>query len=118
MDDKLKEKSETNIYILRNSAKWMAILAAVILGTVYMFWLAWGLNGDANFMEIMYQHLAMMVGVPGSIIASFVLVTVLEEVSGQIKFEGLGFKFEGASGPIIMWVIVFTALIGGIKVLW
>lgn len=30
----------------------------------------------------------------------------------------LSFRFEGASGPIIMWVVIFTALVGGIKVLW
>ena len=118
MDDELKKKSEDNIHILRNSAKWMSILAAISLGAVYMFWLVWGFNNDSKFIEIMYQHLAMVVGIPGAIITAFVLVTVLEQVSGQIKFEGLGFKFEGASGPIIMWVIVFSALIGGINALW
>lgn len=118
MDKKLKEKSEPNGHILKNSAKWMAIGAAIALGAVYLFWLVWGLNNDLRFIEILYEHIAAVIGVPGSIITAFVLVNVLEQVSGPIKFKGLGFEFEGASGPVIMWVIVFSALIGGIKALW
>ncbi len=118
MDEDLQGKPESNILLLRNSVKWIAIIAAIILGVIYIFWLIWSFNNDIKFVEIMYQHLAMVLGVPGSAITAFVLVTVLEQVSGQIKFEGLGFKFEGASGPIIMWVIVFSALMGGIKLLW
>ena len=66
----------------------------------------------------MYEHMAAVLGVPGSIIVAFVLVSVLENVSGPIKFEGLGFKFEGASGPIVMWVIVFLSLVSGLRLLW
>ena len=118
MNTELKEKSENNVYILRNTAKWMAILAAILLGAVYLYWIFWALNYDVRFIEIIYEHLAVFVGLPGAIITAFVLVNVLEQVSGPIKFEGLGFKFEGASGPAIMWVIVFLSLIGGFKALW
>ena len=118
MDENHKIESENNTLLLLNSVKYIAIFAAIVLGVMYIFWLFWSFNNDITFVEIMYRHLAMVLGVPGSVIAAFVLVTVLEQVSGQIKFEGLGFKFEGASGPIIMWVIVFCALIGGIKLLW
>lgn len=118
MDEQLKRKSELNVHILKNSAKWMAIGGAIALGVVYLFWLVWGLNNDLRFIEILYEHIAAVIGVPGSIITAFVLVNVLEQVSGPIKFKGLGFEFEGASGPVIMWVIVFSALIGRIKALW
>jgi hypothetical protein len=118
MDDDLKPKSEGNINILRNSAKWMAIGAAILLGTVYMFWFVWSLSYDVQFIEIMYKHLAAVIGIPGAIITAFVLVNVLEQVSGPIKFSGLGFKFEGASGPVVMWVVVFLALVIGLKTLW
>lgn len=118
MDEELKTRSENNIHIMRNSAKWMAIGAAIVLGAVYMFWLIWSLNYDSRFIAIMYQHLAAVVGIPGAIITAFVLVNVLEQVSGPIEFSGLGFTFKGASGPIVMWVLVFTALVGGLKLLW
>ena len=96
----------------------MAIGSAIILGIVYLFWLIWSLNYDVQFIAIMYEHLAAVIGIPGAIITSFVLVSVLEQVSGPIKFSGLGFTFEGASGPVVMWVVVFCALVGGLKLLW
>jgi hypothetical protein len=118
MEEDQRMESERNILLLRNSVKYIAIFAAMVLGVIYIFWLIWSFNNDIKFVDIMYQHLAMVLGVPGSVITAFVLVTVLEQVSGQIKFEGLGFKFEGASGPIVMWVIVFCTLMGGIHLLW
>lgn len=104
--------------LAKETVKWLAIVGAVLLAAVYLFWLIWGFSYDARFIDIMYEHLAAAVGVPGSIIVAFVIVSILENVSGPIKFEGLGFKFEGASGPIVMWVIVFLSLIGGIRLLW
>jgi ABC-type uncharacterized transport system fused permease/ATPase subunit len=118
MDKEQNTTPDSNIQSLRKSVKWLAIGASIVLGFVYLIWLVWSFNNDEIFIEIMYQHLAMVAGIPGAIITAFVLVSVLEQVSGQIKFEGLGFRFEGASGPIIMWVVVFCALVGGIKLLW
>lgn len=115
-------KNETSVNkngdLASGSVKWGAIVGASLLGAIYLFWLFWGFNYDDRFIKIMYEHMAAVLGVPGSIIVAFVLVSVLENVSGPIKFEGLGFKFEGASGPIIMWVIVFLSLVGGLKMLW
>ena len=113
------EKTATQERSLTNrSVKWAAIASACLLGAVYLFWIVWGFNYDMRFIEIMYEHLAAVIGIPGAIIVAFVIVSVLENVSGPIKFEGLGFKFEGASGPIVMWVIVFLSLVGGIRLLW
>ncbi len=101
-DQNLEEKSETNIHIMKNSAKWMAILAVILIGVVYLFWLIWSLNHDERFIEEFYSHLPAVVGIPGAMISAFVLVNVLEQVSGPIEFEGLGFRFKGASGPVVL----------------
>jgi hypothetical protein len=45
-------------------------------------------------------------------------VLFLEAKSGRIEFEGFGFKFRGASGEIILWVICFFAIVTAIKLLW
>ena len=115
-DEKSSTKSNSNREF--GSVKWIAISGACLLGALYLFWLFWRFNFDERFIEIMYQHMEAVLGVPGSIIVAFMLVSVLENVSGPVKFEGLGFKFEGASGPIVMWVFVFLALVGGLKLLW
>ncbi|QKE62481.1 hypothetical protein HNE05_03605 [Aquipseudomonas campi] len=117
-EQELEEKSEFNIRLLKNSAKWMSIFAAICIGAIYLFWLFWSLKHDAAFIQILYEHLAAVIGIPGAIITAFVLVSALEQVSGPIEFEGLGFKFKGASGPIVLWVLVFLAIISGIKILW
>lgn len=118
MTDKEENLTARDKDLSKGSVKWVAISGACILGAVYLFWLIWGFNYDMRFIDIMYLHLAAVMGIPGAIIVAFVIVSVLENVSGPIKFEGLGFKFEGASGPIIMWVIVFLSLVGGIRILW
>ena len=34
------------------------------------------------------------------------------------KFSFLGFEFEGASGPVVLWVLCFLAQMFGIWLLW
>ena len=68
--------------------------------------------------ETLYKHLAAIIGIPSAIITAFVLVTTLEQVSGAIEFEVLGFKFKGASGPVVLWIACFLAIVLGIKILW
>ncbi len=118
MDDDEDSLAMQDRDIAKESVKWAAIAGAGLIAAVYMFWLIWGFTYDSRFIDIMYEHLAAAIGIPGSIIVAFVIVSILENVSGPIKFEGLGFKFEGASGPIVMWVIVFLSLIWGIRLLW
>jgi hypothetical protein len=118
MSANAEDSVSRNSDLAKGSVKWIAITGACLLGSVYLFWLFWGFNYDDRFTEIMYEHMAAVLGVPGSIIVAFVIVSVLENVSGPVKFQGLGFKFEGASGPIVMWVIVFLSLVSGLKLLW
>jgi hypothetical protein len=66
----------------------------------------------------MRDHYVFFVGVPTSAIVAYVLVSVLEHTRGEIEFETVGFKFKGASGPIVLWVLVFLALIIAIRVTW
>lgn len=117
-DHNLEEKSESNVRIMKNSAKWMSILAVILIGGLYMFWLFWSLRYDDKFIVEFYNHLQAVVGIPGAMISSFVIVSLLEQVSGPIEFEGLGFKFKGASGPVVLWVMVFLSIVLSIKVLW
>jgi hypothetical protein len=68
--------------------------------------------------EIAKRNLAALVGLPVAAVFALLLVLGLQQASGPIKFEGLGFKFEGASGQIILWVFTFLAMAGAIKLLW
>ncbi len=98
--------------------KWVSLIASIILGVSFVYGLIYGYNYDLKFRQIMYEHLLAVVGVPGAIITSYVLVNVLEHVSGPISIKGFGLEFNGASGPIIMWILVFLSIISALKILW
>ena len=63
-------------------------------------------------------HPAVVLGLPTGALAAFCIVLFLEAKSGRIEFEGFGFKFRGASGEVILWVICFLAIAGAIRLLW
>lgn len=68
--------------------------------------------------EIAKSHFAAIVGLPTAAVFSAFLVVVLQQASGPVKFEGLGFKFEGTSGQVVLWIFCFLAVAAAIKLLW
>ena len=70
------------------------------------------------FREILVAHVRAVVGIPMAATSAFLVVFILESRSGTIKFELLKAKFEGASGPVVLWVFTFLAFILGIWLLW
>jgi hypothetical protein len=78
-------------------------------------------HGRANFefeQDILKAHYAAIVGLPAGAAVSFILVVLLRQTEGPIEFEGLTFKFQGASGQVAMWVVCFLAFAGAIKLCW
>lgn len=55
-----------------------------------------------SFMPVIY--------VSFSVVTSFIVVMTLNYVIGPVEFEIPNFKLKGASGPIILWVICFLAI--------
>ena len=69
--------------------------------------------------EVIEKHPRVAIFLPLSALAAFCLVVILQvSTGGVVKFEGLGFKFEGASGQVTLWTIVFLAIIFAVKLLW
>ena len=64
------------------------------------------------------KHFAAIVGLPGAAVAALFIVLMLEQTHGIIEFEGLGFKFHGASGPVVLWVFCYLAIVASLKLLW
>jgi hypothetical protein len=54
----------------------------------------------------------------GAAAGAFTVVALFRTTEGKIKFEAFWLKFEGASGPIVMWILCFLAIVAGIKTLW
>ena len=68
--------------------------------------------------EIAAQHFAAVVGLPLAALLAAFIVVALRHTAGPMKFEGLGFKFEGGAGQVILWVVCFLAIAAGIRLLW
>lgn len=67
--------------------------------------------------EIQKNFAATVVMAFAALVALFV-VLLLQYSAGQIEFEVPGFKFRGASGPVVLWVLCFMAATASIKFLW
>ena len=63
-------------------------------------------------------HFPVTIGLPLAAVISLLLILVLRETAGKLEFEALGFKFRGASGPVVLWVLCYLAITLSIKLLW
>lgn len=97
----------------------LALAGVTLVGGVFLFFLARDVaNAEPWMMEVFRAHSAAVLGLPTAAFAALCIVLFLEAKSGRIEFEGFGFKFRGASGEIILWVICFLAITASVKLLW
>jgi hypothetical protein len=68
--------------------------------------------------NIVVEHFVACVALPLAGVFALLVVALFRSTEGRIQFAFLGFKFEGASGPIIMWVICLLVLVGSMRMLW
>lgn len=68
--------------------------------------------------EIFKTQYAATVAVPLAMVEAFLLVVLLRQYAGEMEFEVLGFKLRGASGPFVLWVLGFLALVFAVWLLW
>ena len=70
------------------------------------------------WMRVHLEHYAATVALPLCALFPLCLVLVLRYTAGPIEFEGMGLKFKGASGPLVMWLLCFLAMVSAVKLLW
>ncbi|WP_013320780.1 hypothetical protein [Gloeothece verrucosa] len=74
-------------------------------------------SGDLT--SVLLDHIPAAIGIPLAAIAATCIVVVLDfSTQDTIKVDATGFKFEGATGQIILWVFCFLALVSALKLLW
>lgn len=109
--------------LIRKVASWITIIGTSMFAAYFFGFLiyqsAFGSAAPDNwFAKVLESQFAAVLGVPLSAISAACLVLLLKAVTGPIEFEALGFKFRGASGPIVLWIFCFLAIISGLKLLW
>ena len=113
-----EDKGETNQRV-RLVARWIVIFATTTWGIFAGCFLAYhSLTGDRFVVDLTKAQFGAMILVPMAALAALCIVTILEWTAGDIKFKGLSFEFEGASGPIVLWVFCFLAIVAALRFFW
>ena len=104
---------------LREVVTWVTLAVT----TVFVL-LVWGVTfylglTSPDWQPFVKEHFRALFGVPASIGSALILVIILRAVAeGRIEFEAMGFKFKGASGPLVLWALCFLAIATAFWVLW
>lgn len=104
--------------MIRRVAQWAALIGGIVFAGAFVIGGAATMMTDPVLYAKALEQIPATIGLPSAALAALCLVMVLENTSGPIEFEGLGFKFKGASGPIILWCVVFLCMTGAIKLVW
>jgi len=116
-DDKPKTASDQR---LKRYVNWAFFVGAAVFSAFHAGFVIWNtVRGNDQLIKTVYEHFGAIVGLPFAGFAALGLVLFLESRSEQpIEFRGVGFEFKGASGPIVLWVLCFLAIVVGLKVMW
>ena len=83
------------------TAFWLAAIAVLAAAIVFGFTIVVVATQFTYWQEVLRDHFAAIIGLPGAAAVAFALVVFLRQTDGPIEFEGLGFKFKGAAGQVI-----------------
>jgi len=109
---------------LRKWVTWTGVTGTGILATFFfgfmIYQTIWGESEPTNWLvRLTSEHYAALVGTPMSAVTAFCIVSLLKVTSGPIEFEAFKtFTFRGASGPIVLWIFCFLAVVTAFRLLW
>jgi hypothetical protein len=95
-----------------------ASLAAYFFGLMIYQSLSHDCSPRNWLVQIENDHYAALVGTPMSAMTAFCIVSILKVTNGNIEFDAVGVKFRGASGPIVLWILCFAAVVTAFRILW
>ena len=92
----------------------------IIFGVVVLvlFWLLATEWYNATLRQFVIDHFVAIIGIPAAGVFAFLVVAIFETAAGTVKFEVATIKFEGAAGPIVMWLLCFLAITTALRLLW
>jgi len=112
-------KSDPGKVQIRKIARWIALSGATVFGLFVGGFLIHQTWAEDGFMpEFAQKQFGAMIMVPTAALIALCVVIILEWTAGDIKFKGLSFEFEGASGPIVLWVFCFLSIVAALRIFW
>ena len=109
------EDEKLRFYVACTVIAFCAVFGAILYigGLAYLF-----LSKPLWMIMILKKHFAAVVIPPLMMVGAIMVVVSLRISEGPIKFKILGFEFEGASAPIIMWALVYMIFLASVQLLW
>lgn len=114
------EREPWYVIFRRELALWAILIGGGAFGAFFLAvmvhntWFA----PDAWMMKVAREHYPAVIGLPLMAIAALLIVSAFRITSGDLEFELFGLRLRGAAGPVVLWVIVFLAMVLGVMVLW
>lgn len=75
-------------------------------------------GASQSYSAFVFRNYLIFFGMPYAAIFAYFLVSTLEKTRGPIEVELATFKFKGAGGPLLFWILVFLTIISGFQMLW
>ncbi len=103
--------------------KWAAFIFAFIIG-LFMFGFlivnSTKINPNETWLlKLIQKQFAALICMPIGLASALCIVIMFDVIQKEeIKISAFGVKFEGAAGPIILWIFCFLAIATAIRMLW
>jgi hypothetical protein len=104
--------------LARQVARWVVLLGAGVWGIFAGIYLAYNAINGGWIIELTQKQFGALILVPMAALMALCMVIILEWTTGNIKMKVPGFELEGASGPILLWVCCFLAIIAALRAFW
>jgi hypothetical protein len=92
--------------------------SAILLLVAFTTWVFVVAFTPQTLQEVARKHFLYVVGTPVSCMVAFIVLGAFRATSGPIQFKALGFEFQGAAGPVVLWLVVYLGCVGGMVALW
>jgi hypothetical protein len=71
------------------------------------------------WLPVFQQKFLAIVGVPTGVFASIGVVEFFKGFHGPVKFKlGTAAEFDGATGPVVLWIFCFSTICVMMKIMW
>ncbi len=104
----------------REATLWAVLIGGGLFGFYFLIFIVYFtyISPDQWLIQVAKAHYAGAIGLPLMAIAALLIVSTFRITAGELDFELFGMRLKGAAGPVVLWVIVFLAMVLGVWVLW
>ena len=105
---------------LRKLLKGIILLGFTLFFVLFFSYMIFGILIDPEswIIQKIQANFAATIGIAFAAMSALFIVLLLQYSVGHIRLKGLGFEFEGASAPTVLWLICFLGIVAGMKILW